>query len=202
MPGSTQYRGYPYPLGGDRIDIAGDAQRLAEAIDSDINTLSGGSTALQAEIAIRSAADADLNARINAEVTARTNRDNQLINDYMTRDNNLYNQFRADDVYYAVTAWSHGAYRNDKIVVQGSYGEYICDGYSTFVVNLPVAYPNRYYTPIAMRASTSGAHYITPMDPAYREAGGFRCHAVRATDGAALVGVAVALWWITIGVVI
>lgn len=32
MPGSTS-RGYPYPLDGDPVDVAGDIQRLAEALD-------------------------------------------------------------------------------------------------------------------------------------------------------------------------
>jgi hypothetical protein len=35
MPGTTT-RGYPYPLGGDPIDVAGDIQDLAEAIDLDV----------------------------------------------------------------------------------------------------------------------------------------------------------------------
>ena len=35
MPGATT-RGYPYPLGGDPIDVANDIRRLAEAIDLDV----------------------------------------------------------------------------------------------------------------------------------------------------------------------
>jgi len=119
MPGSTPNRGYPFPLGTDRIDIAGDARRLAEALDADVDALAeqsgSGSSALQAEIAIRSSADQDLSNRITAEATARNNRDNDLINDYVARDNNIYNQFRADDRYYAITMWSHNAYQNDRI---------------------------------------------------------------------------------------
>ena len=34
MPGTTS-RGYPYPLGADPIDIAGDIKKLAESIDTD-----------------------------------------------------------------------------------------------------------------------------------------------------------------------
>jgi hypothetical protein len=205
MPGATPNRNYPFPLGGDPIDIAGDAERLALAIDSDIlalvNSGTASSAALQAEINARTAADTALGNRITAEHNAWVQRDNELIADYIARDNNLYNGYRADDGYYAVTAWSHGAYRNDRIVVQGSYGEYVCDGYSTFVVGLPVAYPNRYYTPICATANTQ-PWLITPMDPGYREAGQFRCHARRATDGASLAGTAVAVWWTTIGVTI
>ena len=36
MPGTTPIRGYPYPLDPDLIDVAGDIQRLAEAIDPDV----------------------------------------------------------------------------------------------------------------------------------------------------------------------
>jgi len=38
MPGATANRAYPYPLGADPIDIAGDIQRLADAVDVDMNT--------------------------------------------------------------------------------------------------------------------------------------------------------------------
>lgn len=33
MPATTPTHGFPYPVGGDPIDVAGDIQRLAEAID-------------------------------------------------------------------------------------------------------------------------------------------------------------------------
>jgi hypothetical protein len=35
VPGTTTNRGYPYPLGADPIDIAGDIKKLADAIDLD-----------------------------------------------------------------------------------------------------------------------------------------------------------------------
>lgn len=35
MPASTPNRNYPYPLGADPVDAAGDIQRLAEALDLD-----------------------------------------------------------------------------------------------------------------------------------------------------------------------
>jgi hypothetical protein len=35
MPGATPGRGYPYPIDTDPIDVAGDIQRLAEAVDAD-----------------------------------------------------------------------------------------------------------------------------------------------------------------------
>ena len=204
MPGSTPNRGYPFPLGTDRIDIAGDARRLAEALDADVDALAeqsgSGSSALQAEIAIRSSADQDLSNRITAEATARNNRDNDLINDYVARDNNIYNQFRADDRYYAVTMWSHNAYQNDRILLQTGYGEYVCDGYGTFVIGLPAHYPNRYYSPMCVTANTQN-WLITPMGHEYREAGQFRCHA-RTGSGGGLQGVAVAVWWFTMGVTI
>lgn len=34
MPGATTNHGFPYPLDSDPIDVAGDIQRLAEAIDT------------------------------------------------------------------------------------------------------------------------------------------------------------------------
>lgn len=40
MPGATPNRGYPYPLAGDPVDIPGDLQRLAEAIDDDLEVVS------------------------------------------------------------------------------------------------------------------------------------------------------------------
>lgn len=36
MPGHTTNRGYPFPLDSEHIDVAGDVQRLAEAIDTDL----------------------------------------------------------------------------------------------------------------------------------------------------------------------
>jgi len=36
MPETTPNRGYPYPTDADQIDVAGDIQRLAEALDSDV----------------------------------------------------------------------------------------------------------------------------------------------------------------------
>jgi hypothetical protein len=36
MPGGTPERGYPYPLGADPIDIAGDIKRLAERLEEEI----------------------------------------------------------------------------------------------------------------------------------------------------------------------
>jgi len=39
MPASTPNRLYPYPLPGDPVDVPGDIQRLAEAIDDDFTTL-------------------------------------------------------------------------------------------------------------------------------------------------------------------
>lgn len=39
MPGTTPNRGYPYATAGDPTDIPGDIQRLAEAIDADLYTL-------------------------------------------------------------------------------------------------------------------------------------------------------------------
>lgn len=36
MPGATPNRGYPYPLGADPINIAGDIQSLASALDADV----------------------------------------------------------------------------------------------------------------------------------------------------------------------
>jgi len=39
MPGVTPDRGYPYPLDPDQIDVAGDMQRLAEAVDPDVRWL-------------------------------------------------------------------------------------------------------------------------------------------------------------------
>lgn len=43
MPATTT-RGYPYPVGGDPIDVAGDVQRLAQSIDTDVTAVasSGG----------------------------------------------------------------------------------------------------------------------------------------------------------------
>jgi microcystin-dependent protein len=40
MPGQTANRGYPYPLGSDPIDAAGDIQRLAESLDADVSVAS------------------------------------------------------------------------------------------------------------------------------------------------------------------
>lgn len=39
MPGTTPNRGYPYPVTGDPFDVPGDIQRLAEAIDLDMEDL-------------------------------------------------------------------------------------------------------------------------------------------------------------------
>lgn len=39
MPSTTVPRGYPYPLGNDPINVAGDIQALAEAIDDDVATI-------------------------------------------------------------------------------------------------------------------------------------------------------------------
>lgn len=39
MPGSTVNRGYPYSLPADPVDIPGDIQALAEAVDADLCTL-------------------------------------------------------------------------------------------------------------------------------------------------------------------
>jgi len=39
MAGTTPNRLYPYPTSGDRFDVAGDLQRLAEAIDVDMENL-------------------------------------------------------------------------------------------------------------------------------------------------------------------
>lgn len=39
MPANTPNRGYPYSLPADAVDIPGDIQRLAEAIDTDLATL-------------------------------------------------------------------------------------------------------------------------------------------------------------------
>lgn len=36
MPGTTPNRHYPYPLDTEGIDVAGDVQRLAEALDADM----------------------------------------------------------------------------------------------------------------------------------------------------------------------
>lgn len=41
MPGSTPNRHYPYPLDADGLDIAGDIQDLAMAIDVDVTSFSG-----------------------------------------------------------------------------------------------------------------------------------------------------------------
>jgi hypothetical protein len=42
MPAVTFPRGYPYPLDGDPINVAGDIQKLANAIDNDVETLDNG----------------------------------------------------------------------------------------------------------------------------------------------------------------
>jgi len=39
MPSTTVPRGYPYPLGNDPINVAGDIQALAEAIDDDVASI-------------------------------------------------------------------------------------------------------------------------------------------------------------------
>lgn len=39
MPATTPNRLYPYPVAGDPVDIPGDIQRLAEAIDDDLTTV-------------------------------------------------------------------------------------------------------------------------------------------------------------------
>ena len=39
MSGTTPNRGYPYPTSGDTFDVPGDIQRLAEAIDLDMENL-------------------------------------------------------------------------------------------------------------------------------------------------------------------
>ena len=39
MPASTPNRNYPYPVPADPTDVAGDIQRFAEAVDSDLRTI-------------------------------------------------------------------------------------------------------------------------------------------------------------------
>lgn len=39
MPAFTPNRAYPYPVPGDPVDVTGDLQRLAEAIDNDLETI-------------------------------------------------------------------------------------------------------------------------------------------------------------------
>jgi hypothetical protein len=39
MPATTPNRGYPYSIAADPVDIPGDLQRLAEAIDTDVSAL-------------------------------------------------------------------------------------------------------------------------------------------------------------------
>ena len=42
MPATTPNRNYPYPVDADTIDVTGDIQRLAEAVDLDIVTAVAG----------------------------------------------------------------------------------------------------------------------------------------------------------------
>lgn len=39
MPSTTANRAYPYPVAGDAVDIPGDMQRLASAIDTDVKAV-------------------------------------------------------------------------------------------------------------------------------------------------------------------
>jgi len=41
MPGTTDPRGYPYPLDADPVDVALDIRRLADAIDNDVGAVEG-----------------------------------------------------------------------------------------------------------------------------------------------------------------
>lgn len=36
MPGATPNKNYPYPLGGERVDVAGDIKKLAMAVDTSV----------------------------------------------------------------------------------------------------------------------------------------------------------------------
>lgn len=40
MPATTPFRGYPYPVPGDPVNVPGDLQALAEAIDDDLEAVS------------------------------------------------------------------------------------------------------------------------------------------------------------------
>lgn len=53
MPGTTPNHAFPYPMDSDPIDVAGDIQRLAEAVDASTTTALA---ALEARVAALEAA--------------------------------------------------------------------------------------------------------------------------------------------------
>jgi len=73
VPGSTTLRHYPYPVDTDPIDVAGDVQRLAEAVDTDVaavSTVANNATTLAQQAQAR--ADQANAAAANALATANS----------------------------------------------------------------------------------------------------------------------------------
>lgn len=112
MPGTTPNRNYPFPQNPDRINVAGDIEALARAIDADVaGSMVGG---LAAETAARIAADNALNA------------------DYIARDNNQLNVWSGDGNGGAVLQSS------TRIHFQGGYLIVALDGFAHAEIPFPI----------------------------------------------------------------
>ena len=83
MPGTTDCRAYPFPLGPEPVDVAGDIQRLADKIDDDTCSLFATSTSQGSQISAQGGQISNLQSRLTALETAVSNNRVRLWTDHV-----------------------------------------------------------------------------------------------------------------------
>ena len=101
MPGVTSPRNYPFPLGPEPIDIAGDIKRLAEAIDDDVNGVAVVGTNNAARI---ESVNSNLQAQINTNL-ANGNWHQAQISDLYARRAVMYHANNATGIATLAGGW-------------------------------------------------------------------------------------------------
>lgn len=177
MAGTTPTRNYPFPQNPDRINVAGDIEALARAVDADMNTQV---------------------AALAQESNTRAVQDQNLANDYVARDNAQLNVWSGDGNGGAVIQSSN------RIHFQAGYLIVSLDGFGHAEIPFPIPWRvapivlvNGAHPSMPQVCTLGGNPGVTPGSPVVSNTS---FHVVGATtSGGSLANEVVIFNWLAMG---
>lgn len=190
MASTTGNRHYPFPVPADAVDVSGDLQRLAQAVDTDMTSVIADYIArFNTEQTARANGDTNLQNALTAEQVGRIGGDTNLQNDYIARDQNI-----------VIAKLGTGA-RNTGILMQGGYVECVYSGFSTFLQNYPQPFLAGVLPVVQAGNATNTPQTVHPAAATGQTVTGITVIARNVTTGNTIPGSVGAFWWLAVGFV-